>query len=79
MFFGLLCRIVVRLAQRLERPIPKLVGVAVVSLDVVADRGNSDAALQPAHTAKRFNRQLMLAGTFPTRKLIPAAPLARLV
>lgn len=51
MFFSLLCRIVMRLAQRLERAIPKLVGVAVVSFDVVADRGNRDAALQPAHTA----------------------------
>lgn len=51
MFFGLFGRIVVLLAQRLERPIPKLVRVAVMSLDVVADRGNSDAALQPAHPA----------------------------
>lgn len=79
MFFSLLCRVMVRLAQRLERTIPKLIRVAVVPLDVVADRRDCDAALQPAHPAQRFNSQLMLAGSLPARKLIPAAPCARLI
>lgn len=55
MFFSLLCRIVVRLAQRLERAVPKLVGVAVVSLNMVADRGNGAPTLQAAHPAEGFN------------------------
>lgn len=55
MFFSLLCRVVVRLAQRLERTIPKLVGVAVVPLDVVADLGNGAPTLQAAHPAEGFN------------------------
>lgn len=79
MFFSLLGRIVVRLAQRLERAVPEPVRVAVVSLDVVADRGNGAPTLEAAHPAQRLNRQLMLAGTLPPRKLIPAAPLARLI
>ncbi len=55
MFFGLLCRVVVRLAQRLERAIPKLVGIAVMSLDVVTDLGNGTPALQATHPAEGFN------------------------
>lgn len=74
MFFRLLCRIVMGGTQRLEWPAPELLRIAVVALDVVADRGDRDLALQPAHAAQRLDGQLVLAGLLPARQAVPATP-----
>ena len=74
MLFRLLCRIVVGGTQRLEWPAPKLLRIAVMTLDVVADGRDRDLALQPAHPTQRLDRQLVLAGLLPARQAVPATP-----
>lgn len=78
MLFRLLRRIVVWLAKALERPAPKLVGIAVMSFNVVADFRHFDLALQAAVAAQRLNGELVLADRLPSGKAIPATPGARL-
>jgi hypothetical protein len=71
--------IVVGLAKALKRTIPKLVRVAAVALNVVANRGACEAALQPAHAAERFNGQLVKPGLAPAGGGIPPLPRPALI
>jgi hypothetical protein len=74
MLFSLLGCIVMGLAKALKWTIPKLIRVTAVTLYVVADGGNSDTALQPAHPTKRLYRQLMLTGLAPPGCGVPSSP-----
>jgi hypothetical protein len=67
--------IVAVLAQALKRAEPKLVNVAVMWLDVIADcRRLDDAALQ-AEVAERMREQLLPPDPCPARGAIPGVPL----
>jgi hypothetical protein len=67
--------IVTMLAERLERAEPELVDIAMVRLDMVADRrGHDDAAFQ-AILAKRMREQLVPPDPRPAPRAVPSVPL----
>src|SRR5262245_34762541 len=70
--------VVAMLAQAHEWPEPKLVDVAMMRLDVIADFcGRDDAALQTI-LAKRVFEQLVLPDPGPASRGVPLVPLRRL-
>ena len=66
------------LAQALKRTEPELVDVAMVRLDVVADRRRRDDAALQAILAKRVFEQLVLPDPGPASRGVPLVPLRRL-
>ena len=71
-------RVVALLAERLKRPQPKLVHVAMMRLDVIADlRRRDDAALE-AILAQGMLEQLVPSDSSPAGGAVPLIPLRRL-
>jgi hypothetical protein len=70
--------IVAVLAQALKRAKPKLVNVAVMWLDVIADCRRLDDAALRAILTKRVFEQLVLPDPGPTSRGVPLVPLRRL-
>jgi hypothetical protein len=79
MLFCLFGCVVMGLAKALKRTIPKLLSIAAVAFNVVANRGGCEAALQPAHAAKRFNGQLVKPGLAPAGGGVPPLPRPALI
>jgi hypothetical protein len=69
--------IVAVLAQALKRAKPKLVNVAVMRLDVIADGRWLDDASLGAELAQRMFAQLVLANPHPARRRIKVIPRRR--
>ena len=66
--------IVTRLTQRLQPPQPELVDIAVVRLNVVADRRRNDQTALGAECAQRVRQQLMAPEPRPARRRIEMIP-----
>jgi hypothetical protein len=66
--------IVTPLAQRLKWPVPELVEIAMMRLDVIADRRWFDNARLGAVFAERVLAQLVLADSHPTRRRVQVGP-----
>ncbi|OLP48135.1 hypothetical protein BJF91_08270 [Allorhizobium taibaishanense] len=79
MLFPLLGRVVVLLAQGLERTVPEPLGVAAMTFDVIADETFLQLPLLPAHSAIRFPLQLQRPDRSPSRSEVPRAPALGLV
>ncbi|MGI2036397.1 hypothetical protein ACRQ1B_28880 [Rhizobium panacihumi] len=54
-FLSLLRCVVMRLAKRLEWTIPKFLGVAVMAINVIANRGRRSPPLLPAEPTERLS------------------------
>ena len=73
-----LCRVMAPLAQALKRTEPEFVDIAVVRLDVIADRRRRDDAALQAEVAERMRKQLLLPDPRPAPGAVPSVPLRRL-
>jgi len=70
-------RIVALLAKGLKRPEPKLVHIAAMRLDVIADCCWRDDAALEAELAQRVLQQLVPANASPAQRAVPLIPLRR--
>jgi hypothetical protein len=66
------------LAQALKRTEPKFIDIAVVWLDVIANRRCRDGAAFQAIFAKRVLKQLVLPDPGPASGAVPLVPFRRL-
>jgi hypothetical protein len=71
-------RIVALLAERLKRPKPELVDVAMVRLNVIADGRWGDEAALEAELAQGVLKKLVPAYTGPASRAVPGVPLRTL-
>jgi len=66
--------IMARLAQALKRPSPKLIRVATMRLNVIADRRGGDEAALEAELAQGVLKKLVPADTGPASRAVPGVP-----
>lgn len=79
MFFPLFGRVVMLLAQGLERSVPELLRIAAMTFNVIADEALLEPPLLPAHAAIGFPLQLDCPDGSPPSSVVPRAPALGLI